>query len=151
MGAHSRRASLRGRGPKVRFVHSRNEFRRVASHLGLIFSEFSTSSRHVQESAAKLGPDSSMVEKVGGLSFFHERSGLPFDFGLQLGLLSPQAAEGDGAGSRRLAAGESPAALPCTLGQRVDAVLVDCDRKPFAFAIFNLIISLFFSFRFFQW
>ena len=77
----------------VRFVFSRSEFRRVAADRRLIVSDFSTSPAHLLQSQPpqrqappSTGGEDDTVLSLG-LMFSHVRAGLPFDFGLQPGLV----------------------------------------------------------------
>ena len=74
---------------RVRFSRSRSDFRRLAAHAGLIFSDFSTAPDNVRQQASHgnvlASKESSYVSF--GLSFSAVRTGLPFDFALQPGLV----------------------------------------------------------------
>lgn len=75
----------------VQFVTSRAEFSKLTRSMGLMFSDFTTTSGHVAESS--LGSARPEVKNNAtwvnfGLRFSHVRSGLPFDFSLQPGLVS---------------------------------------------------------------
>ena len=75
---------------KVKFARSRHEFRRLAAHAGLIFSDFSTSRDNVKHASSHRNGLTSSNESSYvslGLSFSAVQNGLPFDFALQPGLV----------------------------------------------------------------
>ena len=73
---------------RVTFAHTRSEFRRLTAHLGLIFSDFSTMPDNVRHASSLTNVSSPVISF--GLSFSAVRSGLPFDFALQPGLVHVQ-------------------------------------------------------------
>ena len=92
-GPHEHAAHAHPHHARVRFVHSRAEFRRLAAHAGLIFSDFSTRASSVWDATHPAGARPASADESNsttvsfGLAFSHVRSGLPFDFALQPGLV----------------------------------------------------------------
>ena len=79
------------RMPLVTFFFSRAEFRRACESTSLIVADISTTpkSAHLSHAVSddQAATNTTVVNVGLGLSFSHVTSGLPFDFGLQSGLL----------------------------------------------------------------
>ena len=93
MAAETKKArQQKSAASSLRFVRSRADFRRLTAHMGLMFSDFATTPDNVQHTShatdTKALAEANYSSFVSfGLSFSAVRTGLPFDFALQPGLV----------------------------------------------------------------